>query len=311
VPVTHLTGLTVVPLRLHPGGGVLLSLGKQDASARVDDAAAATALLKHYLRIVTDATDQVLASAGPGPGQAVRRRLLVSKITAVEIAEGPRGAVRYARRGAAIAELAPPQPTLAIPRAPKPPAIDADLAEWPADGWTPIPPTRTVVGEASAPDDLAPRFQLAWDDAALYLACRVADDKVVARKGARELWRGDCAEVFLDLLLDHRVSGPAYGPDDYQLFLSPAGGQAVSHPLPLRPRPRFAARPVASGWALELALSWNELGIERPEAGYTFGFDLAIDDADAAPERRERQLIWHGRADNYRSTAGFAAVRLR
>ena len=311
VPVTHLAGYTRVPVRLHPGGAVFLALGEPEAGGRVGDGAAATELLKRYLTATTKASTEVMASRGPGPGQGVRRGLIVDRLMAVEIGQGPRQAAAYARRAKAIALLEPPKPVVEIGRVAKAPAIDGDLADWPAEGWVSIPASRTVIGKAPEPADLAASFQLAWDAEALYVACRVTDDKVAARGGAEELWRGDCAEVFLDLLLDHSATGAAYGPDDYQFFLTPGGGRALSHPLPQQPKYRAAGKAVKGGWVVEMALPWKQVGIAKPAAGYTFGFDLGVDDADASADQRECQLLWRGRADNHKNTTRFAPIRLR
>lgn len=93
-------------------------------------------------------------------------------------------------------------------------------------------------------------------------------------------------------------------------FLLAAVGAACSHSGAARPKPRFAAKPVDGGWALEMALPWEQVGIIAPAAGLAFGFDLGIDDADESKERRETQLMWHGAAENYRDTRRFGVVRL-
>lgn len=295
--------------RRHPGGAVFLSLGREDTTARPGDGTAAASLQRHDRQAAGAAIEEMQTQELASLAQAARRGVVLARVRKALASGDAKGAARFALHARTVLALELPKPDLLVARATTPIKVDADLADWP-DRWIVIPSTRAAVGQRPKKDDLRPRFQLLWDDRALYLACQADDDKVLARSGSVDLWKADCAGAFLDLLIDHPVTGPAYGPDDYQFFLTPAGGFSLSHSGATRPEIQFAAKPVDSGWALEMALPWDQLGIAAPAAGFTFGFDPGIDDADQPEEQRETQLMWHGTGQNYRNATRFGVARL-
>ena len=62
------------------------------------------------------------------------------------------------------------------------------------------------------------------------------------------------------------------------------------------------------GYNVEAAFDVGKMGL-TPAKGLPIGFDLAVDDADADPQR-ECQIMWRGAAGNFRDTRGFARAAL-
>lgn len=177
-------------------------------------------------------------------------------------------------------------------RLPAPPTIDGNLAEWAG-----VPTTRsdTVVFAASTWDgteDLEASWQLAWDEAYLYVAVTIADDIHAQNQTGNTLFRGDS----LDLQFDTDRSGdfgPRLSPDDFQLTLSP-GDFAGLPPAAFRFQGtaddsmldapgghsvQVAAQPQPSGYTLEAAIPWRDLNL-APSPGMEIGLALNASDND-------------------------------
>ncbi len=159
--------------------------------------------------------------------------------------------------------------------------------------------------------DLAGRFRLGWDRNNLYLAVEVYDDDLVPPRDGAGMTDGDCVVVAVDA---HNNASQGYDEDDSELGFAytPAG------PLAWRwfPVARAGALPAAKVGVVreekpdalksglppikltyEIAIPWSELqaaarapasgGDEGPAprawgAGDVVGFDIALNDADAA-----------------------------
>ena len=184
-----------------------------------------------------------------------------------------------------------------------PPTIDGVLDEWAA--FSGIASAFQVFAGAGwdGTADLSAGWRLAWDQAYLYVAVDVSDDIHVQTESGDQVYRGDSVELQLDTDLagdrdDRRLSA-----DDYQIALSP-GDFAALPPSAVRvrgsadgaqlPAPghsvRVAARATESGYTLEAAIPWADLGL-APFRGLVIGLALNASDNDGPGTAVQEVLI--------------------
>ncbi|MDR2673533.1 MAG: hypothetical protein LBC18_01345 [Opitutaceae bacterium] len=149
-----------------------------------------------------------------------------------------------------------------------------------------------------SPGNLSAAAWLAWDDAGLYLAARVRDDRHVPLGEDARLAQGD--SLVLALQPAARATGPAADARAFLLVLSAARPSAGGAPHILY-RPKNHAGGLAPGHlsrdssncdiairrddtagetTYELFLPWSELGGLRPSIGEKAGLALQLNDND-------------------------------
>jgi hypothetical protein len=186
--------------------------------------------------------------------------------------------------------------------------IDGDLDEW-REPFTPLATyEHTDVAGGGAARDLTAAFALRWDDDALYLAVRVADDAHRNDHVAQMMWAADSVQAAFDMALD---GGQAYdGRNDYELGWARAQGRAVSYvwagPV-ADARHDFAVRIVGGGANYEARLPWHLLGVGAGGAG-RFGFSVLVNDDDG--QGREGWLEWTPGIGRIKMPASFGIVML-
>jgi hypothetical protein len=210
---------------------------------------------------------------------------------------------------------APPSETEAEPETP-PPA--KPVPDWAAD----LP--RVALGEAhvvdgrarwDGPEDASAAFVIAQDADTFHVQVEVTDDHIV-REGSIIPAFNDCVELFFDLRPLAERGKPFYTPQVFLVFISPPGRK----PGDLKVIPLDAPAGVTDQWQVQAT---------RSKAGYTiavaiprgflegvaggpltsFGFDVAVDDADTAGER-QTQLMWVGTEHNFGNPRGFGEIIL-
>jgi hypothetical protein len=181
-----------------------------------------------------------------------------------------------------------------------PPAIDADLRDWPTLPYS----LTTVVYQPqnwTGPADQSAVFALAWDANALYLAVKVGDDVHVQTQLGDQIFKGDSLEILLDADLRTDYTQDVLSPDDYQLGLTPGerriGGPDAYlwYPTERAGRPRgvaVAARQdeTGQGYYLEAAIPWSVFNVSAPAGSY-FGFVLSSSDNDTPGAAEQQSLI--------------------
>lgn len=161
--------------------------------------------------------------------------------------------------------------------------------------------TRSVGGKQPGSDDAAD-FHCGWDDSHLYVAIHVVDPTPGNNLATgKQLWIGDAVEVFIGR--DLEASGSLRF-DDRQLIVGAGDGMEYQwYNSTTEPEIRRAMTidPDGTGYLLEFAVPWKELGIEKPEKGMKFRFDLGVDyghGEKTSELHRLNQLMWNGIADN-------------
>lgn len=181
----------------------------------------------------------------------------------------------------------------------RPPTINGDFSEW--DGITRYDVNRVVYGDDQwdGANDLSGKAMFGWDEAYLYIAVRVADDRYVQDAGTASLFKGDS----LDLLIDTSVGADHYlralNWDDYQLGISagnPNPGDSPEaylwYPQSLAGKARgvlIGAVQTDDGYRVEAAIPWNVLGV-TPKQGKHLGFAFSISDNDSNKTQQQSMV---------------------
>jgi hypothetical protein len=173
----------------------------------------------------------------------------------------------------------------------QPVQIDGDLNEWAA-----FPTYESAYRVFNSEnwdqtDDVSAIWRLGWDRDNLYVAVQVDDDVHVQTQSGSTIFKGDGVSLQIDTELDADL-GPGLSPDDYQLNLSP-GDFANNPPAAYRFRGdssgalidlvghniQITAAPSGSGYTLEAAIPWQDLGVS-PAPGLRMGIALNVNDND-------------------------------
>lgn len=194
----------------------------------------------------------------------------------------------------------------AIPLKPDPPfAVDGDL-----DEWSDVPgamaynaPEQAVWGAQNRRDsaDFSGKVWAAWRNEHLYIAADVTDDRLAQGQRGSMLWKGDHVEVYVDSAPDLDPNRDVFGDGQFQLGLSPGNFKNTGDPLVDSVPEAFcfhptggsiegvlvAAQQTDSGWALEAAIPWALLGIEKPAVGTPLRLELGLSDTDVDEPQQE------------------------
>jgi hypothetical protein len=180
-----------------------------------------------------------------------------------------------------------------IPLASGPVSVDGALGEY---ATAPYVDLSDALAAAGSDDRVTAR--LAWDATALYAAFDVSDPTLVVNSGGSdgEVWDGDGVEVMIHL----GAPAAALSPSDFHVLANANGDVADERGSPsgwdrswnLTARLVSVARK-PSGYTVEMAIPWADLGIAAPPAGTRIGLDLAHNDVDVAGAA-PKQVDWAG-----------------
>jgi len=168
--------------------------------------------------------------------------------------------------------------------------VDGDIAAWQEGRFVAVPATSRSFGHVGSDDDASFRFAAMWDRWYLYVAVEVKDDSIVAAKTLARLYEGDCVEISLDA---HNDSTGGYDAGDFQFVIAPTGPERKPRvnlyrnpffKIGDRPFVKVASNITTTGYVVEAAFSWRQLGV-RPRTGHVVGFQIDIRDYDADGSR--------------------------
>jgi hypothetical protein len=179
-----------------------------------------------------------------------------------------------------------------------PAAIDGNLDDWNLDAMTPAVldvAGQLNTGQASWTNaaDCSGQFYLLWDDAKIYIAAVVKDDKLSMTKSGGDIWNADCVEIFFGTT--NAVTGHA---EHYQFGFNADGRRwnwcnmhaaGQSEPAYLE----IAATKTPGGYICEAAIPYAEMRSLQFVPGNAIGFHPVIDDTEATD--REIQMTWTSR----------------
>lgn len=169
-------------------------------------------------------------------------------------------------------------PELSLRRTPRPPAIDGELGEWPADPAFVLTPEMVAdAREVDDADDLSARTWCAWDERFMYLAVEVRDERLRWPAADQEQWwEADSIEFWLG----HEQMALLPGDDAVRTW-SREGAIAGAD---------VAMSVTDGGYQIEVGVPWEAADV-RPSAGTRMRLALGVNDADGAGGR-EGQLYF-------------------
>jgi hypothetical protein len=172
-------------------------------------------------------------------------------------------------------------PRLGAPSARGPVTVDGALSEF--EGA----PSVALSGTAKGSDSSA-QIQVLWDTERLYVGYAVQDATQRINQGGAdgEVWNGDGIEVMIDASANGSLT-PDSG--DFHVGVNVAGdvrderGGGPDWDRSWTSGATHAVTRTPTGYTVELAIPWNSMGL-APGAGTEVGFDIAVNDSDAAGE---------------------------
>jgi hypothetical protein len=175
-------------------------------------------------------------------------------------------------------------------------------------------------GPNAAPDlaDLTGRVQFAYNSQYLYVAFVVSDDTFVTYTGQDERYfLGDSPQLMLDLDLNGDFDDAELSSDDIQIDLLPAvaaSKAAIWYLNTLTSRPltgaTVAVSPINTGYFLEAAISWQELG-RLPSPGDRLGIVASISDNDSPGTDAQECIISTSPQRDWRNPTTWGTILLK
>jgi hypothetical protein len=179
------------------------------------------------------------------------------------------------------------------------PVIDGDLKDWSSDAPIPlIGRNQLTVSQNDykwTPQNLNGVAYLRYDDANLYLALQVMDDRHTALPG-EQAPKGDgfilavdptgrgqnAAQKAFELYVSDAAPGAGGGKHTIFRPEEHSGGLRTGHLFRDSSVYELAVKPTADGMVYEMRIPWSEMGGVQPGLGMRFGLSLQLDDNDGA-----------------------------
>ncbi len=184
---------------------------------------------------------------------------------------------------------------LEVRKAKKPVTLDGDLKDWgPLERYD--LEADKEFGEILGPVDFSAAFGFQWDEKCLYIVCDITDDEIIAQEPRKEIYRGDCIELYLDFKTRGRnfIWGDS---QNFQIGLAPNCHEqkpaAWSWFQDQDPKDdiRMAVAKKDGGYIIEAAIAWPLLK-QKPEPGLIFGCSVAVHDLDSKMRAMDKKLNW-------------------
>lgn len=159
-----------------------------------------------------------------------------------------------------------------------------------------LPLAHTPIGSVEDSSDLSAYFKAMYDNDSLYFLVDVTDDTTIRDSDGG--FDDDGIEVFIDVGNDKNST---YGEDDYQFTYSWAdngngdltlnGGTFDDLSVI-----DFSKTDNDSGYIVEFAFSWSDIGLNDPSAGTELGLDIHVNDDDNGGGR-DTKIAWNDPSD--------------
>ena len=200
---------------------------------------------------------------------------------------------------------------LTIARSKKKIDVDGTLQQWDKGIFEKYDAGKDLEsGKISGPADLAGAFGFQWDDENLYFAIDVTDDEIVAREKQKEIYKGDCVEIYLDFITQGKnfIWGDK---KNFQIGLAPdcATGSPAAYAwfqdIDPKENVKLAVKKTGTGYRMEAAIKWSFLQ-QNPQPGMVFGLSVALHDIDSGG--KEKKLNWYFKQQPGRIKLGEAVL---
>jgi len=170
-------------------------------------------------------------------------------------------------------------------------------------------------GRWEGPEDLTATFHLAQDKEAFTVQVEVTDNHLVPQGGKYPPFN-DCVEFFFDLRPLAERGKPFYSPQVFLVFVNPPAGEGsapqvtpLDAPAEATTQLHFDSARTEEGYTVTLTAPRAFLEKVASAPVSSFGFDLAVDDADQT-DNRKAQLMWVGTKHNFGNPRGFGEIVL-
>jgi len=175
------------------------------------------------------------------------------------------------------------------------PVIDGNLSEsmWTLD--------KTVAKVVSGTKNNTETFGLLWDDTYLYVGAKVLDATIITSNANN--YDNDGIEIYFDM----NNNGGAYDTPDRQ-FIQVVNSTTIWEQSSRTTGVKSATKLITGGYTIEIAIPWTNFGVTANTATL-YGFDIAVDDDDAAPTR-DNQVVWVGDANDYNNLSNVGDLQL-
>ncbi len=179
------------------------------------------------------------------------------------------------------------------------PEIDGEIDEM----WASIeshPITNTTLGEVTI---TSASWKAAWDHDSIYVLVQVRED-TLNNTNQEDPWRNDNVEFFFDMNNSKNDEDEGYDDNDHQIryVWGRENSGSTGHGAQTTIND-------STGYILEVAFAWNELGNYRLEAGHEIGFDVTVADNDDGD--RKGALGWNVTVDEaWKNPSLFGTVEL-
>lgn len=195
----------------------------------------------------------------------------------------------------------PDPPEYRAPYVPGGIRIDGFLKDWPGSKTIALDQDRhKEFGTFDGPEDLGAQIRFAWDRDYLYFVAKVTDEDVVAKRTAKNIWRDDLFEIYVDPEGDGLYWN---NPADYQLGFRPGVGDrelAVWSWFQGGEDPRTSEKVFAKsyadekGYIVEGAIRWDFLGVV-PQPDGVVRLSPAVHEIDR--KGADGKLVWFFRSE--------------
>ena len=152
--------------------------------------------------------------------------------------------------------------------------------------------------------DLSGVIRLAYRYGGLFVAADVTDDVVNQPYRARDIWKGDHLNLWVDLIPGQEPDRHMFGRGQFHVVVSPGnlggvdGKEKHSPPEIYLYRPEglkqeggdIVARRMETGYVIEAFIPWSRLGVKGIKMNQDANFEVAISEADGSPARQERLM---------------------
>lgn len=177
-----------------------------------------------------------------------------------------------------------------IPKVSTPPVIDGEIDPiWHAHGALEI--ARVITGEVENPEDLSAVWYGLYDDTYFYFLIDI-HDQILESEAGSDIWRNDRIEVYFNM--DNvKPGGTGHSGDNYQYAFhwNKPDEQFVSNST--WTGVEWAYTTTDYGYITEVKIPFTTLTTLNAVQGFSFGFDIAINDNDGNPSYDSVTYWWN------------------
>ena len=186
--------------------------------------------------------------------------------------------------------------------------IDGRLNDWTNKNTSSVYIFSDEYGRIPEQNDLLASMNMAWNERGMFLAIRVNDNFVIEDTINKNIFNGDCIELFF--------GDSVGGRNLLQFIVSPFGQKTIwDHRgqrklLQFPASIRFASRVTNAGYIIEALIPFEQIGINPDQPGRP-GLQINIVDNDSINDKNRKNIKWFYTKETYFNTWALYPVSLR